>query len=109
VAFQIVQTAETRLTSRALVWFFLAVRQQMAFEVVVSRKVGGAVGAFVTLCRRRFGCVLAIAWQTHLASRGTRIRLWWQRAGKRESAVAGIIAQVWRDELVMVLLVLLVL
>jgi len=49
VAFQIVQTAETCLASRTFVWLFLTMCQEMAFEIVMARKVGGAVGAFVTL------------------------------------------------------------
>jgi hypothetical protein len=42
-----------------------------------------------------------------LASRRARIRLWGHRARKRECAIAGMVTWIWRNQLVMMLLVLL--
>lgn len=39
VAFQIVQTPETSLAGRTFIWLFLTVRQEMTFQVMVSREV----------------------------------------------------------------------
>jgi hypothetical protein len=109
VAFQIVQTSKSGLAGRTFVRLFLTVGQKMAFEIVVPREIGGAVGALVTLGGRRLWRVLAISWQTHLPSWRARIWLGRKWAGKREGAVAGVVTRIWRDELVLVLLVLYVL
>jgi hypothetical protein len=81
----------------------------MAFQIVVPRKIGGAVGALVTLGGRRLWRVLAIPWQTHLPSWRARIRLGRKWARKREGAIAGVVTRIWGYELVLVLLVLYVL
>jgi hypothetical protein len=73
----------------------------------VSRKVSGAVWALVTFCGRRLWRVLAISRKTHLASRGTGIRLRGQWTGKGEGAVSRVVGRVWCNELVVVLVVLL--
>jgi hypothetical protein len=49
VTLEVVQTAETHLAFRAYVWFLLAMRQQMALEVVMACKLSIAVGTFVLL------------------------------------------------------------
>lgn len=77
----------------------------MALEIVVSREVCRAVGALVALRRWRFGGILAVSRQTHLASRGARVGFWRSRARKGECATARVVAWVWRNQLVMVLLV----
>jgi hypothetical protein len=109
VAFQIVQSTETRLASWTFVRLFLTVCQKMTLEVVVSRKVRCAIRALVSFCRGRFWCVLAVSWQTHLTCRGARIRLRRKWAWKCEGAVAGVVTWVWRNELMVVLLVVLML
>ena len=73
----------------------------------MSRKVGGAIWAFVALSRGRFWSVLAVSWQTHLTCRGARVWLWGQRPWKRKGTVARIVARIWCDELMMMLVVLL--
>lgn len=75
----------------------------MALKIMVSREVGGAVGAFVALRRRRFGGVLAIARQAHLASWGAWVGFWRPRTRERERATAWVVTRVWRNQLVMVL------
>jgi hypothetical protein len=100
VSFQVMKASETRLAGGTLVRLFLAVRQEVALEVVVSRKVGRAVGAFVPLCRRRLGAVLRVAGQTHLTRGCTGVVLWGQRARKGECAIAGAFAWIRSDGLV---------
>jgi hypothetical protein len=107
VAFQIVQTAEPGLARGTFVRLFLAVGQKMALEIVVPRKVSRAIRALVSLGRRRLRRVLAVPWQTHLTSRGPRIRLWREGARERECAIPGVVARIWRDELVVMLLMVL--
>lgn len=51
MAFQIVQTAETRLAGRTFVWLFLTVGQKMALEVVVPCEISRAVWALVAFRR----------------------------------------------------------
>jgi len=50
---------------------------------------------------------LAVSGQTHLTCWGARVRLWRQRSWKRKGAVAWIVAWIWCDELVVMLVVLL--
>jgi thiamine transporter ThiT len=100
MSFQVVKASETRLAGGTLVGLFLAVRQEVALEVVVSREVGRAVRAFVPLRRRRLGAVLRVAGQTHLACGCTGVVLWGQRARKGECAIAGALAWIRSDGLV---------
>jgi hypothetical protein len=73
----------------------------------VARKVGRAIWAFVTLRRRRFRRVLAIPRKTHLTSWGAWVGFWRQRPREREGAIAWVIARIWRNELMVMLLVML--
>jgi hypothetical protein len=62
VALQIVQSPEARLAGLTHIRLLLTVSQQMALEVMVSRKVRRAVRALVSLVgRRRLGTALAIS------------------------------------------------
>jgi hypothetical protein len=88
VSFQVMKASETRLAGGTLVRLFLAVRQEVALEVVVSRKVG------------RAGAVLRVAGQTHLTRGCTGVVLWGQRARKGECAIAGAFAWIRSDGLV---------
>lgn len=100
VAFQVMQTAETRLASRTLIWLLLAVRQEMALEVVMAREIGRAVGALVPLGRRRLWAVLRVARQAHLPRGSARIVFWGHWAWESKCAIAGAFAGVWRNRLV---------
>lgn len=101
MSFQVVETSETRLASRTFIRLFLAVGQEMALQVVMSRKVGRAVRAFVTFCRWRFGTALRIAGKAHLTCGGTWIVFWCEWTRKRECAVAGPLTRIRSDGLVM--------
>lgn len=71
VPLQIVQSSETERTSLTHVRLLLTVREKVAFQVVVPRKIGRAVRTFVTLRRFRTGIVAARAGHAHVASRGS--------------------------------------
>jgi hypothetical protein len=101
VAFQIMQTAEACLARRTLVRLFLTVGQEVAFKIVVSSKVRGAIWAFVALRIGRLGAVL-VPGQAHLALRRSRVMLR-ERSWKCECAIARVIARVGRDRLVVML------
>jgi hypothetical protein len=88
VSFQVMETSKSSLARGTLVWLLLAVCQEMALEIVVSRKIGRAVWALVSLRRRRLGAVLRIAWQTHLARGCTWIMLGRHWAREGECAIA---------------------
>ena len=49
VALEVVQATEARLASLTHIRLLLTVGQQVAFEIVVSRKVRGAIWTFVSL------------------------------------------------------------
>ena len=61
----------------------------------------------MTLSRGRLWCVLAVSWQRHLAGRRARIGLGGHWSGKCECAIARVIAWIWRNELVVMLMVVL--
>lgn len=80
----------------------------MTLEIVVSRKVGGAVWTFVSLGGRRLGRILTVTWKTHLTGWSTWILQWhWTRKGK--CPIAGVVSWVRRNQLVMRLVLMLVL
>jgi hypothetical protein len=81
----------------------------MALKIVVAGKISRAVWTLVTLGGGRFGRILAVSRQTHLASRSTWIRLRGQRPRKRKGAVAWVISRVGCDELMVMLGVVLLL
>lgn len=61
----------------------------------------------MTLGGGRFGRILAVSRQAHLAGRGTWIRLRGQRPRKRKGAVAWVVSGIRCDELVVMLVVVL--
>lgn len=59
---QIMQSSESGLARLADIWLLLTVRQQVTLQIVVSRKVRGAIRAFVSLIGSgRLGTALAIS------------------------------------------------
>jgi hypothetical protein len=80
VAFEVVQTAEARLTRRAYIWFFLAVGQQMALQVMVSREFGGAIRTLVLLRGRGSGTLAGAGMrQAHTTTSITMwLQEWWR-------------------------------
>jgi hypothetical protein len=103
VAFQVMQATETRLTCWTLIWLLLTVRQEMALEIVVPRKVGGAIRALVTFRGWRLWTVL-ISRQTHLTGGSTRVVLGGSWTRKGECPIAGQISRIWCDELVLMVM-----
>lgn len=104
VAFQIVQTTETRLAGRTFVGLLLAVCEEMTLEVVVSREISRAIRTLVALGRGRLVIVLRISRQAHLALGRARIVVG-QWPGKCHGAVAWMIAWIGCNGLVMVMVV----
>jgi hypothetical protein len=103
VAFQVVETAETRLARGALVGFLLAVREEMTLEVVMAREIGGAVGTLVALRGGRLRAV--VSGQTHLARWRARVFLLRHWARKCECTIPRVV-WIWRDRLVVMLMLM---
>jgi len=74
---------------------------------MVASEIGRTVWALVALGGGRFGRILAVSRQAHLAGRGTWIRLRGQRPRKRKGAVAWVVSGIRCDELVVMLVVVL--